>query len=131
MTKLSLSIVFILNILDSDSWEELIEGQPTLLKLMPKLGLDVQTGMDLLCLVGMVMSFMCVIFKTARDTVSFILLWMLYLSLYQVDNKKKKKKNGYALIFNPLIMNRLSHCYHFHFNGHQAFSYFYFILLFS
>ena len=71
-------------IVDSDSWEELLEGRPTLLKLTPNLGLDVQTGMDLLCFVGMVMSFMCVVFKSVRDSVSFILLWMLYLSLYQV-----------------------------------------------
>ncbi|XP_012940362.1 lipase maturation factor 2 isoform X2 [Aplysia californica] len=69
---------------DVDSWQDLMEGQPTLLKLMPRFGLDVQTGMDLLCFAGMVVSFFCVVSRTARDFVSFTLLWMFYLSLYQV-----------------------------------------------
>ncbi|XP_048727876.2 lipase maturation factor 2-like isoform X1 [Ostrea edulis] len=66
------------------SWEELLEGQPTLLRLMPKLGLDIETGMDVLCILGILISFCCVVFTTARDMVSFTLLWMMYLSLYQV-----------------------------------------------
>ncbi|WAR03178.1 LMF2-like protein, partial [Mya arenaria] len=40
--------------------------------------------MDLLCATGLALSFLCVICKAMRDTVSFILLWMLYFSLYQV-----------------------------------------------
>ena len=68
----------------ASSWQDLVEGQPTLLKLMPRLGLDTQRGMDLLCLAGMVIAFFCVVSRTARDFVSFTLLWMLYLSLYQV-----------------------------------------------
>ncbi|KAK3781594.1 hypothetical protein RRG08_006990 [Elysia crispata] len=74
-------------VMDSEgasSWQDLVEGQPTLLKLMPRLGLDTQRGMDLLCLAGMVIAFFCVVSRTARDFVSFTLLWMLYLSLYQV-----------------------------------------------
>lgn len=70
--------------LEISSWEELLEGQPTLLRLMPKLGLDIETGMDLLCILGILISFCCVVFTTARDMVSFTLLWMMYLSLYQV-----------------------------------------------
>nr|XP_022326169.1 lipase maturation factor 2-like [Crassostrea virginica] len=66
------------------SWEEILEGQPTLLRLMPKLGLSTETGMDLICLLGILISFCCVVFSTARDMVSFTLLWMMYLSLYQV-----------------------------------------------
>ncbi|ESO91574.1 hypothetical protein LOTGIDRAFT_204109 [Lottia gigantea] len=69
---------------EANSWQELLDGQPTLLKLTPKLGLDVQTGMDLLCLGGIVISLFCMISKGGRDIVSFTLLWMLYLSLYQV-----------------------------------------------
>lgn len=69
---------------EADSWDELLDSQPTLLKLTPKLGLSVQQGMDLLCVAGMAVSFLCVVCKTMRDTVSFILLWMLYFSLYQV-----------------------------------------------
>ncbi|KAK0055177.1 lipase maturation factor 2 isoform X2 [Biomphalaria pfeifferi] len=66
------------------TWQDLMEGQPTLLKLMPRLGLDTQMGMDLLCLAGMVISFFCVASRTTRDFISFTLLWMFYLSLYQV-----------------------------------------------
>ncbi|XP_059157855.1 lipase maturation factor 2-like isoform X2 [Physella acuta] len=68
----------------SNSWQQLMEGSPTLLKLMPNIGLDTQTGMDLLCLAGMLVSFFCVVSQTARDFISFTLLWMFYLSLYQV-----------------------------------------------
>ncbi|XP_052802806.1 lipase maturation factor 2-like [Mya arenaria] len=69
---------------EANSWDELLEGQPTLLKLTPKLGLTAEQGMDLLCATGLALSFLCVICKAMRDTVSFILLWMLYFSLYQV-----------------------------------------------
>ncbi|XP_052269066.1 lipase maturation factor 2-like isoform X2 [Dreissena polymorpha] len=68
----------------ASSWDELLQGIPTLLKLTPKLRLTVQQGMDLLCFCGLGLSFLCVIFAQMRDTVSFILLWMLYFSLYQV-----------------------------------------------
>lgn len=61
-----------------------MEGQPTLLKLTPKLGIDVELGMDLLCLIGIVISFIAMVFQGARDMVTFTILWMLYLSLYQV-----------------------------------------------
>ncbi|XP_062591201.1 lipase maturation factor 2-like isoform X1 [Saccostrea cucullata] len=73
-----------LNSKEISSWEELLEGQPTLLRLMPRLGLDTETGMDLLCLCGILISFCCVVFSTTRDMISFTLLWMIYLSLYQV-----------------------------------------------
>ncbi|XP_069132099.1 lipase maturation factor 2-like isoform X1 [Argopecten irradians] len=67
-----------------DSIEELLDGAPTLMKLTPRLGLNAQGGMDLLCLTGMLVSFLSLIFSGARDTVAYTLLWMLYLSLYQV-----------------------------------------------
>ncbi|XP_041367323.1 lipase maturation factor 2-like isoform X2 [Gigantopelta aegis] len=70
--------------MEANSWQELLEGQPSLLKLTPKLGLDMQTAMDLLCLGGILISFFCMVSQRARDVVSFTLLWMLYLSLYQV-----------------------------------------------
>ncbi|XP_064599666.1 lipase maturation factor 2-like isoform X2 [Liolophura sinensis] len=66
----------------ANSWGELLDDHPTLLRLTPKLGLSTQSAMDLLCLAGIVTSFMCMVFKGLRDTVSFIVLWMLYLSLY-------------------------------------------------
>ncbi|XP_025087696.1 lipase maturation factor 2-like isoform X2 [Pomacea canaliculata] len=59
-------------------------NEPTLLKLTPKLGLDTETAMDLLCLGGILISFFCVVCHTARDFISFTFLWVLYLSLYKV-----------------------------------------------
>jgi len=67
-----------------NSWQQLLDGKPTLLKLMPRIGLDAATGMDLLTLLGMAISFVCVVSSTARDVVSFTLLWMFYLSLFHV-----------------------------------------------
>ncbi|XP_060068201.1 lipase maturation factor 2-like isoform X1 [Ylistrum balloti] len=67
-----------------DSIEKLLDGAPTLMKLTPHLGLNAQEGMDLLCLMGMLVSFLSLVFSVARDTVAYPILWMLYLSLYQV-----------------------------------------------
>ena len=69
--------LFVLLVSDSSSWEELLEGQPTLLKLTPKLGLDVQTGIDLLCVIGMAVSFMCAVFKAMRyiSTLSALIIF--------------------------------------------------------
>ncbi|KAK3591845.1 hypothetical protein CHS0354_005041 [Potamilus streckersoni] len=69
---------------EANTWGDLLDGKPTLLKLTPKLGLDTQQGMDLLCLLGMAISFLCLVYKQLQDTVAFTLLWMFYLSLYQV-----------------------------------------------
>ncbi|KAL3842617.1 hypothetical protein ACJMK2_020610 [Sinanodonta woodiana] len=69
---------------EADSWGDLLAGNPTLLKVTHKLGLDTQQGMDFLCLLGMAISFLSLVYKYLRDTVTFTLLWMFYLSLYQV-----------------------------------------------
>ncbi|XP_076450495.1 lipase maturation factor 2-like isoform X1 [Babylonia areolata] len=68
---------------EANSLDDLLK-EPSLLKLMPKLGLDVQTGLDLLCLCGMLISLYCMVSKRGRSFISFTLLWMLYLSVYQV-----------------------------------------------
>jgi len=83
-----------------------MEGQPTLLKLTPKLGLSVEQGMDLLCAAGMALSFLCVVCGAMRDTVSFILLWMLYFSLYQVQATLTwPRSHGFCLILSVLQSN--------------------------
>lgn len=51
---------------------------------MPHLGLDIETGMELLCLVGIMISLLALSMESWRDTVSFFMLWFLYYSLYQV-----------------------------------------------
>lgn len=83
---------------------------------MPKLGLSTETGMDLLCILGILISFCCVVFYTARDMVSFTLLWMMYLSLYQVhtmllnhDNIEKIVE-GCTLFLKKLLFNFHSQC---------------------
>ena len=50
------------------------------------IGLDTETGLDLLCLLGIMISFAALLFQAARDMFAFTLLWMLYLSIYQVKS---------------------------------------------
>ncbi|XP_054255718.1 lipase maturation factor 2 [Indicator indicator] len=64
-------------------WEQLRDF-PTLLWLSPYLGLDTELGMELLCLLGVLMSLGAVLLEPLRDCLLFALLRMCYLSLYQV-----------------------------------------------
>uniref|UniRef100_A0ABM5GLF6 Lipase maturation factor n=1 Tax=Pogona vitticeps TaxID=103695 RepID=A0ABM5GLF6_9SAUR len=64
-------------------WEQLRDS-PTLLWLGPRLGLDTEQGMELLCLLGALLSFGALILEPLRDSLVFLALWALYLSLYQV-----------------------------------------------
>uniref|UniRef100_K7F4K2 Lipase maturation factor n=1 Tax=Pelodiscus sinensis TaxID=13735 RepID=K7F4K2_PELSI len=64
-------------------WEQLRDS-PTLLWFGPRLGLDTELGMELLCLLGVLTSFGTLVFEPLRDSLVFLLLWALYLSLYQV-----------------------------------------------
>ncbi|XP_033490744.2 lipase maturation factor 2a [Epinephelus lanceolatus] len=64
-------------------WEQLL-ASPTLLWLGPQLSLDTHTAMELLCLVGAVLSLAATLVEAFRDSVVFFCLWALYLSMYQV-----------------------------------------------
>ncbi|TFK00876.1 Lipase maturation factor 2 [Platysternon megacephalum] len=64
-------------------WEQLRDS-PTLLWFGPRLGLDTEQGMELLCLLGVLTSFGALVLEPLRDSLIFLLLRMLYLSLYQV-----------------------------------------------
>ncbi|KAM9582383.1 lipase maturation factor 2 isoform 2-T2 [Guaruba guarouba] len=64
-------------------WEQLRDF-PTLLWLGPSLGLDTELAMELLCLLGVLCSFGALLLEPLRDSLLFALLWVLYLSLYQV-----------------------------------------------
>ncbi|XP_019399533.1 PREDICTED: lipase maturation factor 2, partial [Crocodylus porosus] len=64
-------------------WEQLRDA-PTLLWLGPRLGLDTELGMELLCLLGLLASLGALVCDRLRDALVFLLLWVLYLSLYQV-----------------------------------------------
>ncbi|XP_041261521.1 lipase maturation factor 2 [Onychostruthus taczanowskii] len=64
-------------------WEQL-RDVPTLLWLGPRLGLDTEQGMELLCLLGMLAALGALLCDSLRDCLLFALLRVLYLSLYQV-----------------------------------------------
>uniref|UniRef100_A0A6I8N2N6 Lipase maturation factor n=1 Tax=Ornithorhynchus anatinus TaxID=9258 RepID=A0A6I8N2N6_ORNAN len=64
-------------------WELLWES-PTLLWLGPRLGLDTEQAMELLCLLGTLGSLGALLLKPLRHGLLYLLLWGLYLSLYQV-----------------------------------------------
>lgn len=63
---------------------EQLKDSPTLLWFAPRLGLDSQQCMELLGLTGTLLSLMTVALPVLRDCRVFLLLWTLYLSLYQV-----------------------------------------------
>lgn len=63
---------------------EQLEDMPTLLLLSPYVGLDTEQGMELLCLLGMLISFAAIVVESLRDSIVFLILWCLYFSLYQV-----------------------------------------------
>ncbi|XP_072291218.1 lipase maturation factor 2a [Eucyclogobius newberryi] len=64
-------------------WEQLWSS-PSLLWLGPHLGLDTHTCMELLCLLGAALSLAATLMEAFRDSVVFLLLWALYMSIYQV-----------------------------------------------
>jgi hypothetical protein len=69
---------------DAESFQDLVIRQPTLLRLLPRIGFDVQAGLDFLCLSGVLLSFVAVISRDQRNGVVFTALWAFYLSVFQV-----------------------------------------------
>lgn len=69
---------------EAESLQDLVTNQPSLLRLLPKVGLDIQTGMDFLSLGGVVVSFVAMVSHDYRNCVVFAVLWAFYLSLFQV-----------------------------------------------
>uniref|UniRef100_A0A667Z6G6 Lipase maturation factor n=1 Tax=Myripristis murdjan TaxID=586833 RepID=A0A667Z6G6_9TELE len=65
-------------------WEQFLSS-PTLLWMAPRLGLDTHTAMELLCLIGAALSLAAVLVDALRDSIVFLCLWVLYMSLYQVS----------------------------------------------
>lgn len=57
---------------------------PTLLWLGPHLGLDTSQMMELISLLGALLSFGALVLEPLRDSLIFFLLWFFYLSLFQV-----------------------------------------------
>lgn len=69
---------------EAESFHDLVARQPTLLRLLPSIGFDVETGMDFLCLGGVLLSFVAMVSRDQRNCVVFAVLWMFYLSLFHV-----------------------------------------------
>ncbi|KAF4091883.1 hypothetical protein AMELA_G00042060 [Ameiurus melas] len=72
-----------LRVVGKSLWERL-RDMPTLLWFGPQLGLDTQHCMELLSLSGTVLSLVAMTVPALRDCRLYLILWVLYLSLYQV-----------------------------------------------
>lgn len=64
--------------------EENFASRPTLVWLAPVIGLDVQHTVELVALMGVLISFLALLSRYLRNAVIFGTLWILYMSLYQV-----------------------------------------------
>lgn len=69
---------------EAESFYDLLTNQPTLLRLLPKVGLDLETSMDFLSLGGVIVSFVAMVSHDFRNCIVFGVLWAFYLSLVQV-----------------------------------------------
>ncbi|CAH3132477.1 unnamed protein product [Porites lobata] len=71
------------HILDT-SFTSLFQKTPTLLWVTPYLGLDTPTGMEFLCILGIVLSLVYLVSQRCRDCLGFLALWFLYYSMLPV-----------------------------------------------
>ncbi|XP_063960788.1 lipase maturation factor 2-like [Lytechinus pictus] len=60
------------------------QEKPTLLWFAPDLGLSTEHAMELFCVLGCLLSVVCLVSRRMRDSISYGCLWFLYLSVYQV-----------------------------------------------
>ena len=58
--------------------------QPTLLRFASRLGLETETAVEFVCLIGVIVAFLAVLFNSQRDAPTFAVLWGCYFSLFQV-----------------------------------------------
>lgn len=64
---------------------EKLQDVPSLLWLAPSLGIGPQRGLELICLLGALLSLGAVLLSGLRDSLVYLCLWVLYLSLYTVS----------------------------------------------
>lgn len=64
---------------------EKFQDIPSLLWLAPYLGIGCQHGLELICLLGALLSLGAVLLSALRDSLIYLCLWVLYLSLYTVS----------------------------------------------
>ncbi|ESO04582.1 hypothetical protein HELRODRAFT_99479 [Helobdella robusta] len=65
--------------------EEITSTQPSLLHILPKLGINgVELGFNIICLFGIILSFLAFTSECCRNSLVFGTLWICYQSLFQV-----------------------------------------------
>lgn len=64
---------------------EMFLRKPTLLWFVRDLGLTTQTGMSFLCIIGICVAVLGISSRAWRNFASFLTMWFLYFSLYQVS----------------------------------------------
>lgn len=64
---------------------EKLQDIPSLLWLAPSLDIGPQQGLELICLLGALLSLGAVLLSGLRDSLVYLCLWVLYLSLYTVS----------------------------------------------
>ena len=70
--------------LSNNPLEKFVADSPTLLWFMPRIGLDPGHGFDLFCVMGIALASLTLVWERLRSSLSYFVLWLLYLSLYQV-----------------------------------------------
>ncbi|XP_056603896.1 lipase maturation factor 2b [Triplophysa dalaica] len=63
---------------------EQFQASPSLLWLAPSLGLEPHHALELICVLGVVLSLGAVLLGLLRDSLVYLCLWALYLSIYNV-----------------------------------------------
>lgn len=63
---------------------EQFQASPSLLWLGPSLGLEPQQALELICVLGVVLSVGAVLLGLLRESMIYLCLWALYLSIYNV-----------------------------------------------
>lgn len=66
------------------SWLAQVQSFPSLLLFHSSLHLSASLTMELCCVVGMALSLLMMVCRAVRCTIMFGILWVLYLSMYQV-----------------------------------------------
>lgn len=87
MPTKSVDSYYALLVLDT-SFTSLFQKTPTLLWVTPYLGLDTPTGMEFLCLLGIVLSLVFLVSQRCRDCSGFLALWFLYYSMLPVSSAR-------------------------------------------
>ncbi|TTN17663.1 C2 domain-containing protein 5 [Bagarius yarrelli] len=92
---------WMMRIVGKSVWERL-RDTPTLLWFGPQLGLDTQHCMELLSLSGTVLSLSAMTVPVLRDCRLYLMLWVMYLSLYQVTPLPPLPSPPAAPLLSPL-----------------------------